>query len=63
MIERVQQNVRDITAQVNENSVKLGTQNEYFQNVFQSMQDMTGLLNRLEKRGDLFRLFFFVGNP
>lgn len=45
VIERVQQNVRDITAQVNENSVKLGTQNEYFQNVFQSMQDMTGLLN------------------
>ena len=45
MIERVQQNVRDITAQVNENSVKLGTQNEYFENVFQSMQDMTQLLN------------------
>ena len=45
MIERVQQNVKDITAQVNENSVKLGTQNEYFQNVFQSIQDMTGLLN------------------
>ena len=37
VIERVQQNVRDITAQVNENSVKLGTQNEYFQNVFQSI--------------------------
>lgn len=45
VIERVQQNVRDITAQVNENSVKLGTQNEYFQNVFQSIRDMTGLLN------------------
>lgn len=45
VIERVQQNVRDITAQVNENSVKLNTQNEYFENVFQSMQDMTGLLN------------------
>lgn len=45
VIERVQQNVRDITAQVNENSVKLGTQNEYFNNVFQSMQDMTKLLN------------------
>ena len=45
VIERVQQNVKDITAQVNENSVKLGTQNEYFQNVFQSIQDMTGLLN------------------
>lgn len=45
VIERVQQNVRDITAQVNENSVKLGTQNEYFENVFESMQDMTQLLN------------------
>ena len=45
VIERVQQNVKDITAQVNENSVKLGTQNEYFQNVFKSMQDMTELLN------------------
>ncbi len=45
VIERVQQNVKDITAQVDENSVKLGTQNEYFQNVFQSMQDMASLLN------------------
>lgn len=45
VIERVQQNVRDITAQVNENAVKLGTQNEYFQNVFESIQNMTGLLN------------------
>lgn len=45
VIERVQQNVKDITAQVNENSVKLDTQNNYFQNVFQSMQDMTKLLN------------------
>lgn len=45
VIERVQQNVTDITAQVNENSVKLGTQNEYFQNVFQSMQNMADLLD------------------
>lgn len=45
VIERVQQNVRDISAQVNENSVKLNTQNEYFENVFQSMQEMTELLN------------------
>lgn len=45
VIERVQQNVRDISAQVNENSVKLNTQNEYFENVFQSMQNMTELLN------------------
>lgn len=45
VIERVNQNVKDITAQVDENSAKLGTQNEYFQNVFQSMQDITKLLN------------------
>lgn len=45
VIERVQQNVREITAQVEENSTKLGTQNEYFANVFKSMQDMTELLN------------------
>ena len=31
--------------QVEENSTKLGTQNEYFANVFKSMQDMTELLN------------------
>lgn len=45
VIERVHQNVKDITAQVNENSVKLGTQSEYFANVFQGMRDMTKLLN------------------
>ena len=45
VIERVQQNVREITRQVEENSSKLGTQNEYFSNVFRSMQDMTALLN------------------
>ena len=45
VIERVQQNVKEITAQVEENFTKMGTQNEYFANVFQSMQDMTKLLN------------------
>lgn len=45
VIERVQQNVREITVQVEENSSKLNTQNEYFANVFRSMQDMTELLN------------------
>ncbi|MBP3609195.1 MAG: hypothetical protein J6J42_02530 [Lachnospiraceae bacterium] len=45
VIQRVQQNVQEITKQVEENSAKLGMQNEYFANVFQSMQDMTGLLN------------------
>lgn len=45
VIERAQQNVREITAQVEENFSKMGTQNEYFSNVFQCMQDMTELLN------------------
>ena len=45
VIERVQNNVSEIIAQVEENSAKMGTQNEYFENVFRSMQDMTELLN------------------
>lgn len=45
VIERVQQNVREITMQIEENSMKLGTQNEYFANVFHSMKEMTELLN------------------
>ncbi len=45
VIERVQQNVVDITAQVEENSAKLRKQNEYFTNVFDGMKDMTDLLN------------------
>lgn len=45
VIERVQQNVSDITIQVEENATKLGTQNKYFTNVFRCMQDMTELLN------------------
>ncbi len=45
VIERVQKNVSDITEQVNENTVKLNKQNEYFGNVFHCMQDMTVLLN------------------
>jgi len=45
VIERVQQNVAEITEQVKENSEKLGKQNEYFSNVFNGMQDMTGFLN------------------
>ena len=44
VIERVQGNVKKITTQIQENSVKLGTQNEYFANVFNSMKDMTELL-------------------
>ena len=45
VIERVQNNVKEITAQVEENSSKLGEQNAYFKNVFGSMRDMTELLN------------------
>lgn len=45
VVERVQNNVKEITMQVKENSTKLEQQNQYFANVFQSMQDMTGLLN------------------
>lgn len=44
VIERVQQSVKGITSQVEENSTKLSTQNEYFENVFRSMQEMTSLL-------------------
>lgn len=43
--ERVQQNVREITNQVEENARKLHTQNEYFADVFASIQDMTELLH------------------
>lgn len=45
VIERVQKNVQEITMQVEENSTKLGTQNRYFENVFESMKDMTQLLH------------------
>ncbi len=45
VIDRVQNNVKEITAQVEENSSKLGEQNAYFKNVFESMRDMTELLN------------------
>lgn len=41
VIERVQQNVKDITAQVGDSAEKLGKQNEYFESVYTAMQDMT----------------------
>jgi len=44
VIERVQNNVNEITMYVNENSKKLEKQNEYFINVFSGIQDMTQLL-------------------
>ncbi len=56
VIERIQQNVEEITVQVEENSQKMGTQNEYFTNVFQCMQTMTKLLtisaNAVETMGE-----------
>lgn len=45
VIERVQQSVRQITAQVEENFEKMHTQNEYLSNVFQGMKDMGELLH------------------
>lgn len=45
VIQRVQDSVSEITAQIDENSSKLGTQNEYFDNVFESIREMTGLLD------------------
>lgn len=45
VIERVQSNVNEITSHVEENAQKLNVQNEYFSNVFKSIQDMTELLN------------------
>ncbi len=44
VIERVQQNVNDIILQVGENATKLGTQNEYFDNVFRGMRDISEML-------------------
>ncbi|MBO5524349.1 MAG: hypothetical protein J5986_11850 [Roseburia sp.] len=44
VIARVQDNVREITMHVEENSQKLNKQNEYFSHVFKGMQDMAELL-------------------
>ena len=45
VIARVQNNVNEITAHVEENAEKLNKQNEYYGHVFTGMQDMTHLLN------------------
>ncbi len=45
VVARIQGNVKTITGQIQESSEKLNTQNEYFSNMFQSMQDMASLLN------------------
>ncbi|MDE7184768.1 MAG: hypothetical protein K2O40_09915 [Lachnospiraceae bacterium] len=56
VIERVQQNVKEITTQVEENTTKIGTQNEYVANVIQCMRDMKELLtisaNAISTMGD-----------
>lgn len=44
VIARVQDNVREITIHVEENSQKLNKQNEYFDHVFKGMQEMAELL-------------------
>lgn len=45
VMDRVQSNVKEITAQVEVNSSKLGKQNEYFEKVFTGMKNVTHLLN------------------
>ena len=44
VIQTVQDNVKEITLYVNDNSQKLERQNEYFTNVYAGIQDMTQLL-------------------
>ncbi len=44
VIQTVQNNVKEITMYVNDNSQKLERQNEYFTNVYVGIQDMTQLL-------------------
>ncbi len=44
-IKRVQDNVNEITAHIQDNSRKLSQQNEYFSDVFSGMQEMSTLLN------------------
>ena len=44
VIQTVQNNVKEITMYVNDNSQKLESQNEYFTNVYAGIQDMTQLL-------------------
>lgn len=44
VIQTVQNNVKEITMYVNDNSQKLERQNEYFTNVYAGIQDMTLLL-------------------
>lgn len=45
VIDKVQQNVSDMTRFVDENTEKLAQQSEYFNNVFDGIQDMIGILH------------------
>lgn len=45
VIARVQQNVKELTVQVEENSAKLETQNRYFDSVFEYLREMMGMLS------------------
>lgn len=45
VISRIQGNVEEMTHQIEENSNKLNKQNEYFRRVFQSIKDMSVLLD------------------
>ena len=44
VIEKIQQNVAEMTAIVNDNAEKLAKQNEYFDSVFSGIQEMIGIL-------------------
>lgn len=45
VIDRVQDNVKNINSQIDENTSKLEMQNKYFTEVFESMQNMTEVLH------------------
>lgn len=45
VIEKIQQSVAEMTDMVNDNTLKLARQNEYFNEVFSGMQEMISILN------------------
>ena len=49
VVARVQKNIEKITSQIDDNSSRLGTQTEYFENMFKSMSEMKELLNETAK--------------
>lgn len=58
VIRRVQRNAAEITTQIEENASELHTQNDYFSNVFDSICEMTELLNvsvdAIDKMGEAY---------